>query len=74
MSVHSLPIKRRSGDSAGVRRASTALLGRPHEPRRRVLIRRSWVRAAAEPTASDQNLTRDVIERTRSRVGDRRAA
>ena len=74
MSVHSLPIKRRSGDGARARPASAALLGRPREPRRRVLIRHSWVRAAAEPTASDRDLTREVVERGRSRVDDRRAA
>jgi hypothetical protein len=74
MSVHSLPIKRRSGDGAGVRPASAALFGRPRELRRRVLIRRSWVRAAVELTAADHDLTREVIGRGRSRVHDRRAA
>ena len=74
MSVHSLSIKRRSGDRSGPRPASAALFGRPRGPRRRVLIRRSWVRAAAEPTASDHHFTPDATERGRPRVGDRRAA
>jgi hypothetical protein len=74
MSVHSLSIKRRSGDRAGPRPASAALFGRPRGPRRRVLIRRSWVRAAAEPTASDQHFTPDATGHGRPRVGDRRAA
>ncbi len=72
MSVHSLPIKRRSGDGAGTRPASAARFSRAREPRQRVLIRRSWVRVADEPTALD--LTREDIGRVRSRVRDRRAA
>lgn len=70
MSVHSLPTKRRSGDGARARPASDARLTRAREGRRRVLIRRSWVRAAAESTASDHDLTFEVI----ARVRDRRAA
>ena len=73
MSVHSFSIKRCSGDGAGTWPAPVALFGRPREPRRRVLIRRSWVRAA-EPTASDHDHSREVIGRGRPRVGDRRAA
>ena len=53
MSVHSLPIKRPSGDGAGARPASAALFSGPREARRRVLIRRSWVRGSMEPAAPD---------------------
>jgi len=72
MSVHSFPIKRRSGDGAGTRPASAERFSRPREPRHRVLIRRSWVRVAEEPTAPD--LTREDIGCVPSRVRDRRAA
>ena len=61
MSVHLLPIKRRSGDDAGARPASAALFSLPREPRRRVLIRRSWVRAVDEPAAPDRTPSTSVV-------------
>ena len=72
MSVHLLPIGRRSGDGAGAVPASAALFSRPREPRRRVLIRRSWVRAADEPAAPGRHTTHTIVVRGETRV--RRAA
>ena len=61
MSVHSLPIKRPSSDGAGARPACAAVFGRPGEPRRRVLIRRSWVRVVDEPVARDRITSISVV-------------
>ena len=61
MSVHSLPMRRPSSDGAGTRPASAALFSRPREPRRRVLIRRSWVRAIDEPAAPDRTTSTSVV-------------
>jgi hypothetical protein len=72
MSVHSLPIERRSGDRAGAVPASAARFSRPREPRRRVLIRRSWVHAADEPGAPDRHITHTIVVRGEARM--RRAA
>lgn len=72
MSVHSLPIRRRSSNGGGALPASTALFSRPREPRRRALIRRSWVRAVDEPTASGRDTTHTIVVRGETRV--RRAA
>lgn len=72
MSVHSLPMRRPSSDGAGALLTSAALFGRPREPRRRVLIRRSWVRAIEEPAASDRDTTCTIVVWGESRV--RRAA
>ena len=72
MSVHLLPIKRRSGDGAGARPASAALFSRPREPRRRVLIRRLWVRAADEPAAPGRHNKHTIVLHGETRV--RRAA
>jgi hypothetical protein len=74
MSVHSLPSKRPSSDGAGTRPASAARSRRPRGPRRRVLIRRPWVRAIEEPGASDRDLTCAVIVRGETLARDRRAA
>ena len=71
MSVHTLPIKRPSSDGAGARPASAALLSRPGEPRRRVLIRRSWVRVIDEPAGPDRTTGTSVL---RSEARPRRAA
>jgi hypothetical protein len=72
MSVHSLPIKRPSSDGAGARPASAALFSRPRVPRRRVLIRRSWVRAADEPAVPGRHATHTIV--VRGETGVRRAA
>ena len=71
MSVHVFPIKRPSSDGAGARPASAALFSRPREPRRRVLIRRSWVRVVDEPAAPDHT-THSIVVRGEARL--RRAA
>jgi hypothetical protein len=72
MSVHSLPIRRRSSDGAGVLPASAALFSRRRVPRRRVLIRRSWVRSIDEPAAPGRHTTQTIVVRGETRV--RRAA
>jgi hypothetical protein len=63
MSVHSLPVRRRSSNGSGVLPASAALFSRPREPRRRVLIRRSWVRAIDVPAAPDRHTTHTIFVR-----------
>ena len=55
MPVHSLPSKRAFNDGAGAPPASAVLFSRPREPRQRVLIRRSWVRAIDEPAKMIQD-------------------
>ena len=61
MSVHSLPIKRPAGDGARARPASAARFSGPREARRRVLIRRSWVRVVDEPVARDRITSTSVV-------------
>ena len=68
MSVHSLPIKRPSGEDGAARPASAALLRRHREPRRRVLIRRSWVHAIDEPAAPGRDTTPTIVAHGETRV------
>lgn len=69
MSVHSFPIKRPFGESAGTLPASASPVSRIREPLRRVLIRHPWVTAIDEPAAPDldNSHTVDVGGETRLR-------
>lgn len=72
MSVHSLSIKRPCSDGAEARPAPAVRFSRPREARRRVLIRRSWVRGSMEPAAPDLGATHTIVVRGETCV--RRAA
>jgi len=74
MSIHSFAIKRARNAGAAARPTSAALFSQPREQRRRVLIRRPWVRAVVDPVAFDRKPPRVVIARGGFVARDRRAA
>jgi hypothetical protein len=68
MSVHSLPRKRPSNDGDLAVPPSPALSVRRCQPRARVLIRHSWVRAIDERTAPDRPITQTIVARGETRL------
>ena len=74
MTVHPLPIKRDSGDVAGMQPASAVPKGDPGWQRRHVLIRPTWVRAVVDPGVPDRGTASAVTERGELVGRDRRAA
>ncbi len=74
MTVHPISVRRQSSDVAGTRLTSADLFGESRWPRRRVLLRRRWVRAAVDPVASDHSPA-TIVTAPGEFVGrDRRAA